>query len=205
MKILIAEDEPDIAKSYELTLESRSHDVIITNNGQECLKVYKENFQQLKLQRTSSTKTLAESSTSTSDMFQHPWQVSSSPSSPTSSSSQSPFDVVILDYKMPKISGMEVAKEILKINPSQRIIFASAYVKETLEESVKQLKQVVELIQKPFNLTDFVNTIEDRAVCDELKKLVVNINQIKNEEHPTDVQMRNIFEGLRKIQKYRTF
>ncbi|HJT47015.1 MAG TPA: response regulator, partial [Nitrososphaeraceae archaeon] len=43
-----------------------------------------------------------------------------------------PFDAVILDYKMPKINGMQVAKEILAINPHQRIIFASAYVKETL-------------------------------------------------------------------------
>ena len=40
---------------------------------------------------------------------------------------------------------MEVAKEILAINPHQRIIFASAYVWETLIDSVKELKQIVEL------------------------------------------------------------
>jgi hypothetical protein len=39
---------------------------------------------------------------------------------------------------------MEVAKVILTINPDQRIIFGSAYVKETLENSVKDLKRVVE-------------------------------------------------------------
>src|ERR687884_1899214 len=61
-----------------------------------------------------------------------------------------PFDAVILDYKMPKINGMEVAKEILAVNPHQRIIFASAYVKETLVDSIQQLNQVVELLQKPF-------------------------------------------------------
>jgi YesN/AraC family two-component response regulator len=33
---------------------------------------------------------------------------------------------------MPGKDGMEVAKEILTINPDQRIIFASAYFKETL-------------------------------------------------------------------------
>lgn len=58
---------------------------------------------------------------------------------------QQPFDVVVLDYRMPKKDGLQVAKEILKLNPKQRIIFASAYVKETLVESVKQLNQVVEL------------------------------------------------------------
>jgi CheY-like chemotaxis protein len=50
----------------------------------------------------------------------------------STSSTKSPFDVVELDYKMPGKDGMEVAKEILTINPDQRIIFASAYFKETL-------------------------------------------------------------------------
>jgi hypothetical protein len=35
---------------------------------------------------------------------------------------------------MPKKNAIEVAKEILEINPEQWIIFASAYVKETLEK-----------------------------------------------------------------------
>ena len=52
---------------------------------------------------------------------------------------------------MPKINGMEVAKEILAVNPHQRIIFASAYVKETLVDSIQQLNQIVELLQKPLD------------------------------------------------------
>ena len=59
-----------------------------------------------------------------------------------------PFDAVILDYKMQDMDGIEVAKEILEINPQQRIIFASAYIKETLLDSVKLLKQPVELLAK---------------------------------------------------------
>ena len=53
----------------------------------------------------------------------------------------SSFDVVILDYKMPKRDGLEVAKEILEVNPEQWIIFTSAYVKKMLEESVEGLKR----------------------------------------------------------------
>jgi two-component SAPR family response regulator len=41
---------------------------------------------------------------------------------------------------MPYINGIEVAKEILAVNPHQRVIFASAYVKDTVIDSIKNLK-----------------------------------------------------------------
>lgn len=90
-----------------------------------------------------------------------------------------PFDVLLLDYKLPDMNGMEVAKEILTVNPHQRIIFASAYVQETLQDSVKQLHQIVELIQKPFDVNKLLDTIEDEEVYNELKKLNVDIDVIK--------------------------
>ncbi|MER5176677.1 MAG: response regulator [Candidatus Nitrosocosmicus sp.] len=83
--------------------------------------------------------------------------------------------MVLLDYLMPYINGLDVVKEILSISPHQRIIFASAYVKETLEESVKCLKRVVELIQKPFSLDELVNTLEDNKLYTQLQKFNVDI------------------------------
>jgi response regulator RpfG family c-di-GMP phosphodiesterase len=121
----------------------------------------------------------------------------------------SPFDVVVLDYKMPGKGGMEVAKEILTINPDQRIIFASAYVKETLKNSVKELKRVVELLQKPFEIKAFIDTIEDKRVYEELKKIMINIRAIDDDNTSSGQEsrerMRDLFECLRKIQKNRTF
>ena len=126
--------------------------------------------------------------------------------------STSPFDVVVLDYKMPGKDGMEVAKEILTINPGQRIIFASAYVKETLENSVKELKRVVELLQKPFEIQAFIDTIEDKQVYEELKKIMINIRAIDDNNTSSEQdsassreRIRDLFECLRKIQKNRTF
>src|SRR5215469_2856249 len=115
-----------------------------------------------------------------------------------------PFDAVILDYMMPQKDGMQVAKEILEMNPKQRIIFASAYVEETLEDAVKELKQVVELMQKPFAVDALVDTIEDKEIYDGLKEIMLNMKQIKNES-PSPQQLKSLFESLRKIQKGRTF
>ncbi|HET7148611.1 MAG TPA: response regulator [Candidatus Nitrosopolaris sp.] len=83
-----------------------------------------------------------------------------------------PFDVVVIDYKMPQIDGIQVAKEILAVNQHQRIIFASAYVKETLLDSVKQLIRPVELLQKPFGQDTLVYAIEKKEIYSELQKLV---------------------------------
>src|SRR5919202_99232 len=111
-----------------------------------------------------------------------------------------PFDAVILDYKMPKINGMEVAKEILAVNPHQRIIFASAYVKETLVDSIQQLNQVVELLQKPFGQDVLADTIEDKEIYLELQKLNVNIDDIKAADLRHE-QLRKILDILKKRQK----
>jgi hypothetical protein len=79
---------------------------------------------------------------------------------------------------MPRKDGLQVAKGIFDLNPNQRIIFASAYVQETLEESVQKLKRVVELLQKPFDIHTLVDTIEDKEAYEGLKKLIVGIKKI---------------------------
>jgi CheY-like chemotaxis protein len=107
-----------------------------------------------------------------------------------------PFDVVILDYEVPKINGMEVAKEILAINPHQRIIFASGYVSDILIELVRQLNQPVELLQKPFSRDTLLDIIEDKQIYSQLQKLNINIDDIKaaNLRHE---QLRGILEVLK--------
>lgn len=97
---------------------------------------------------------------------------------------------------------MEVAKEILAIQPKQRILFASAYVLETLVDSVKNLQQVVELIQKPFELDPFVDLVEDRGIYAELEKLNVKVKDVQD-LNPTHQQVQDLLEGLKKLQKGR--
>src|SRR5438094_4244059 len=168
---MIAEYEKDIALLYKKVFEVRNHRVTVTSNGEDCLKTYHEVFQEM--------------ISSNTDIMTH---------------FQFPFDVVLLDYKMPQINGLEVAKEILAVNPHQRIIFASAYVKETLENSIKQLKRVVELIQKPFTMMKLIDTIEDKEVYAELQKFNVDLEVVRAFA-PTHGQLTDLLERLRLIQQ----
>ena len=173
MRILIAEDDKDTALLFKMALEKRGHSVTTTQNGEDCLKLYHDESQNIRLK------------TDLSERLQ-------------------PFDAVVLDYKMPRINGMDVAKEILAVNPHQRIVFASAYVKETLVDSIKELNQIVELMQKPFGEDALIDTIEDKGIYSELRKLNVNVSDIKaaNLRHE---QIREILDILKNIQKGRTF
>ena len=171
LKVLIAEDEKDIARLYKMALEKRRHEVLVAHNGEDCLKIYHEVSQRVRFK-----------------MY------------PTVNISQ-PFDAVMLDYRMPKINGIEVAKEILAVNPHQRIIFASAYVKETLTDSIKELKQVVELMQKPFGENALIDTIEDKDIYLRLQKFNVDIDIIKA-VNPTHEQILDLLERLQRIQKH---
>jgi len=89
------------------------------------------------------------------------------------------FDVVILDYKMPDRNGLEVAKEILTINPHQRIIIASAYLMNTLIDGIMELSVPIEILEKPISNKMLVDTIEDTAIYKELKKLKLDIEPFK--------------------------
>lgn len=111
-----------------------------------------------------------------------------------------PYDVIILDYRMPKMDGMDAAKYILKMQPKQRIIFASAFVKETLVESIKELDQIVELLQKPFEIDVLVDTVEDKTLYQQLEKLNVNIKHLKD-WNPSHAQVRDLLDGLLKLRK----
>jgi DNA-binding response OmpR family regulator len=52
MKISIAEDDKDTASSYKMALEERNHQVVITDNGEDCLKFILSNYVTYLLKQT---------------------------------------------------------------------------------------------------------------------------------------------------------
>jgi len=73
-----------------------------------------------------------------------------------------PFDILILDYKMPNIDGFEVAKRIISINPRQRIILASAYGKDIFEDAAEYFNLPIDILQKPFSRMQLIGLVEKK-------------------------------------------
>jgi len=113
----------------------------------------------------------------------------------------SPFDVVVIDQRMPGKTGVELAKEIVAINPKQRIIFATAYSKEIIANTLKELNKVIEVLQKPFPLSALVDQIEDKEIPAELEKLNMKLCA-SGKSDPSDKEFLILTDSLSKIQKH---
>lgn len=73
------------------------------------------------------------------------------------------------------MTGLQAAEEILKINPKQRIVFASGYLERTLLEVLTKLNKAIAVIEKPFSLEVLDYMINTSDVFEKLEK--ININQ----------------------------
>jgi CheY-like chemotaxis protein len=148
LNILIAEDDADTSRMYSMMLKEKGHRVIVTNNGEDCLVIYNNEFSNLR---------------NSTDLREH----------------LQPFDAVILDHRIPKMKGLEVAKEIISLNPHQRIIIASAYNKDVFNEAAEYFELPLEILQKPFTGKMLLNTLNDTTLYQKLKKYLKDIDPIK--------------------------
>jgi len=144
MRILIAEDNPAIAELYKMVLEKRNHKVTVTEDGEICVKEYKNSLARLEPETNKKT----------------------------------PFDIVVLDIKMPSKDGIQTAKEILVLNPSQRILFLSAYVKEFLVDKIEYFKEIIGILEKPIELSILADIIEDKDAYEKLERLKIKVQQL---------------------------
>ncbi|MFM2214545.1 MAG: putative transcriptional regulatory protein YedW [Bacteroidota bacterium] len=69
------------------------------------------------------------------------------------------FDLVLLDWMLPKMTGVELCKEIRQQNTKLPIIFLTA--KDTVQETVEGLKNGAnDYIKKPFSFDELVERIK---------------------------------------------
>lgn len=75
------------------------------------------------------------------------------------------FDIVILDYRMPVKDGGTVLQELLKTNPNQKVLIASAYSKNWLR-GLRLNVDSVKVLQKPFDLKVLLDSVNDLGTRD---------------------------------------
>ncbi|MFY3742143.1 MAG: two-component system cell cycle response regulator CpdR [Candidatus Nitrosomirales archaeon] len=120
MKILIAENEPEVLRLYKILLEEEGHEVLATNDGLECIEAYRNALDKA-LQR-----------------------------------GEPAFDLVVVDHKMPKKTGVEVANEVLDMYPTQQLLMITAYGGELdLKDDLRKMK----IMRKPFEVDELISLI----------------------------------------------
>ena len=142
MNALIVNKNIDTGNFYKMALNIKNHEVVLANNGENCLKAF---YDELK-----------------------------------TTTKRPPFDVVLLDSQMSKQHAAEIADEISKIRPDQKIISSSNYLDEYLMDIASRLNNVVELIKRSNSAEKLVDKLNDKSIYDLLEKLNSEVNILKN-------------------------
>ncbi len=91
------------------------------------------------------------------------------------------YDLVILDHKMPRMSGTDVAKEIIEMNSKQRILFVTGHVKDMLK-GIRKIGEKIELMQKPFRISAMINQVENTKLRWQ-KKMIIKPEGLIRKKH----------------------
>jgi DNA-binding response OmpR family regulator len=70
------------------------------------------------------------------------------------------FDVLVLDVKMPGMSGLETMKEILKIKPGSKIIFLTGHG-SALDQFACKEAGAFSYLMKPINIETLVEKMKE--------------------------------------------
>lgn len=71
--------------------------------------------------------------------------------------SRTSFDLILMDMKMPELSGLETYRIMKRINPNLNVVFMTAYAPDELIEQAK--RDSLEILYKPFNVSKLLDKL----------------------------------------------
>jgi two-component system, response regulator, stage 0 sporulation protein F len=77
------------------------------------------------------------------------------------------FDLVVTDYKMPDMDGLQLMEAIRMIQPQARLIMMTAYGTEKLEQQVSQL-EAYRYLTKPLEISAFRQIVREALSADDV-------------------------------------
>lgn len=86
------------------------------------------------------------------------------------------YELIITDYMMPKMDGLELAKAVRELSPETKLVLITAYGSKELRTSVTDLK-LEGFLDKPFNMAQIRDVVENAIG-----------SVIKNEEDQLDAK-----------------
>ena len=113
-----------------------------------------------------------------------------------------PFDIVILEWESGGVSGMEIVKEILSVNPRQRIVLvltSEVYHRSITKKLAEEPNTPLAIIQRPAAIQSVIDLIELKEVYSELRKMHVDTDAIRraNFRHEQILNILNLVTNQR--------
>jgi DNA-binding NtrC family response regulator len=115
-----------------------------------------------------------------------------------------PFDIVLLDLKMPGMDGIAVQKRIREVDPEAMIIILTAYA--SVETAVEALKLgAYDYVTKPVDPDDLSNLVKNalrtRALAEENVRLKEKVSELTQAEPilAVSAKMHHVLEMVRTV------
>ena len=70
------------------------------------------------------------------------------------------YNLMLLDYKLPDMDGINVLKEVRLIEPFIKVIMISAYGSTSIKSTAKKLR-VYRFLDKPFDVNRLIKIVKD--------------------------------------------
>lgn len=72
------------------------------------------------------------------------------------------FEVVVADYQLPDMTGVDIAKALLEFSPKTKVVLITALSASMILDAIAQ-GNITHVLEKPFGLQDFLRVVQEAS------------------------------------------